>query len=49
MVDLCLIGVLVYYYAMSCDELWINGERFETFKLIYVVFDSGIMGMFVDW
>ena len=47
-VDLRAIGAPVYHYATPCDELWINGERFETSKPIYVVFDSGTTGMLVD-
>ena len=47
-VDLRSIGAPVYHYATPCDELWINGERFETSKPIYVVFDSGTTGMLVD-
>jgi hypothetical protein len=47
-VDLRSIGAPVYHYASPCDELWINGERFETSKPIYVVFDSGTTGMLVD-
>lgn len=48
MVDLRVLGAPVYHYAAVCDELFINGERFQTEKPIYVVFDSGTTGMLVD-
>ena len=48
MVDLRAVGAPVYHYAAVCDELFINGERFQTEKPIYVVFDSGTTGMLVD-
>ena len=47
-VDLRVKGAPVYHYASLCDELWINGERFQTSKPIYVAFDSGTTGMLVD-
>jgi len=47
-VDLRPRGAPVYHYAVACDELWINGERYRSRKPIYCVFDTGTTGVLVS-
>jgi len=54
LVDLRPLGAPVFHYAVTVDELWINGgkyrprDRTQKPKPIYAVFDSGVTGCLVS-